>query len=330
MTDQLPADKLEKLLPALRHVAELVQEKGEPNKEDLQLLLLASGMDEDWAISELERWAKVLVAVRGKKDEGKREIAVRALMLRGVPEALAKLAVEIASSPQPSKPKVLPIAVNRDAIGFGELQPGQAAEATIVVSGGPGRVKVSSDMVTVEPETFGPDETVVKVKVKGGIDGQVLRDALILESEKESVKVDIIARWVAPRVEREPTVAVSEAKVEVFERQKFVPSKVPAFSLRGYFVLPDLIEQGMVQRLGRGYILDIFLLSHNLILVVSRGGAGLFDLNDGKALWEIDCPAQSGAISPDGSMLALASGNEIVIWCLTEGNVLRRMKGHKG
>ncbi|MCS7192216.1 MAG: protein phosphatase 2C domain-containing protein [Armatimonadetes bacterium] len=63
---------------------------------------------------------------------------------------------------------------------------------------------------------------------------------------------DIFRRW-ARDIDREMK--------EVFERQKVVPSEMPAISLRGFFVLPDLIEQGMVQRLGRVYIRDIFLLS---------------------------------------------------------------------
>ena len=203
MTDPLPPEKLERLLPALKHVADLVRDKGELSRDDLQLLLLASGMDEDWAVSELERWTKVLVTVRGENDERKKEIAVRALMLRGVPEAPAKLVVEVVTEPKPPEPTkrpVLPIKVSKEVIGFGELQPGQGAEATLVVSGGPGKVKVGSDMIKVEPDTFGPEETVLTVTVKGGIDGQILYGYLILESEVESIKIEIIARWILPSV----------------------------------------------------------------------------------------------------------------------------------
>lgn len=171
MTNPLPPNQLENLLPALRHVAELVQKSGAPSRENLQLLLIASGLEEDWAIDELSRWAKVLAAVRGVTEAGKRDIAQRALMLRGVPEAPAKLAVETeaASAPAPpSKQTTLPIQVSREAIGFGELKPEQGAQATLTVSGGPGRVNVGSDMVTVQPETFGPDETILTITVKGG------------------------------------------------------------------------------------------------------------------------------------------------------------------
>jgi DNA polymerase-3 subunit beta len=213
MTDPLSPNQLERLLPALRHVAELVQQNGAPSREDLQLLLLASGLDEDWAVNELERWAKVLAAVRGVDDAARRDLAVRALTLRNVPEAPAKLAVETAAAParvEPPEPTTLPIQVSRDAIGFGELKPGQGAQTTLKVSGGPGRVKVGSDTVTVNPSSFGPEETALTVTVKGGLDGQVLWDALILESETESVKVDLTARWAAPSiVTPEPPVIVT-------------------------------------------------------------------------------------------------------------------------
>ncbi len=368
MTDPLPPEKLERLLPALKHVADLVRDKGELSRDDLQLLLLASGMDEDWAVSELERWTKVLVTVRGENDERKKEIAVRALMLRGVPEAPAKLAVEVVTElkpPEPTKRPVLPIKVSKEVIGFGELQPGQGAEATLVVSGGPGKVKVGSDMIKVEPDTFGPEETVLKVTVKGGLDGQVLWDALILESEAERVKVEIVARWSEPtalveqetiapvQVEEQESIApVQEKVVEITEReivnslqepkaefmeqiveQKPVTPKVmPALSLRGFFTWKNLVEQGMVRRLGRGIIKNIFLLNPNLVLVISTGGAGLFDLTDGQALWEIDCPTEGGAISPDGSLLALIVEKEILLVAIGEKTLLwsKRMEGHTG
>jgi len=222
MTNPLPPNQLESLLPALRHVAELVQKSGAPNRENLQLLLIASGLEEEWAIDELSRWAKVLVMVRSVTDTGKREVAVRGLMLRGILEAPAKLAVETAAgtaSVPPrfhSEPKAatsLPIQVSREALGFGELKPGQGTQETFTVSGGPGQVKIGSDVVTVEPETFGPNETTLTVIVKAGVDGQVLWDALTLESETENVNVDLTARWTTLPVSEEPVALEHQVKI---------------------------------------------------------------------------------------------------------------------
>lgn len=105
-------------------------------------------------------------------------------------------------------------------------------------------------------------------------------------------------------------------------------AEIQMLALRGFFVLPDLIQQGMEKRLGRGYICNIIALENEKELVVSSGGAGLFDLSSGEALWEIDCPAYCGALSPDGAMLTLGSGKDIVLWDLRMGRFLQRMKGH--
>ena len=77
MTNPLPPNQLENLLPALRHVAELVQKSGAPNREDLQLLLIACELEEDWAIDELQRWARALAAVRRDGREQTRYCSTR-------------------------------------------------------------------------------------------------------------------------------------------------------------------------------------------------------------------------------------------------------------
>ncbi len=68
-----------------------------------------------------------------------------------------------------------------------------------------------------------------------------------------------------------------------------------AVDLRGYFTLPELSEQGiMIRRFGRGTIHNVILLNQELAIVCAEGGAALFNLSSGEALWEIDCPANSG------------------------------------
>lgn len=213
MTDPLSLEQLKLLLPVLQHAAELVVEKRcAPSNEELQLLLKGIGLDkEEWAVGELEHWAKVLAELCGVTDAAKRDIAKHALMQRGVPEEHAQSAVETVAGPAPAQHQsaTLPIQVIRkavgfdelkpgEAIGFGELKPGEGAQTILTVSGGPGRVKVGSDMVMVQPETFGSVGTTLTVAVKGGADGQLLWDALILDSETEKVTVELIAQWRAP------------------------------------------------------------------------------------------------------------------------------------
>jgi len=109
-----------------------------------------------------------------------------------------------------------------------------------------------------------------------------------------------------------------EAKSETISRS---PIK-----LRGEFILPDLKEKGMERRFGRGYINNIIPFDEELALVCATGGAALFDLRNNKVQFEIDCPAASGALSPDGVLLALGGVNNIFLWDLRRGNLLRRLE----
>ncbi len=98
--------------------------------------------------------------------------------------------------------------------------------------------------------------------------------------------------------------------------------------LRGYFILSELTAQGMVRRLGRGYIRKVILLNQELTIVIAHGGAALFNLRTGEALWEIDCPADDGAVTADGRLLALSRNQDIYLWDLTTGQFLRQLTGH--
>ncbi|MBW4494057.1 MAG: protein kinase [Oscillatoria princeps RMCB-10] len=102
-----------------------------------------------------------------------------------------------------------------------------------------------------------------------------------------------------------------------------------AEELRGYFILPQLALQGMVRRLGRGSIGNVIPLNQELVLVCAGGGAALFNMNSGEALWEIDCPADFGALSPDGTLLALGGARDIYLWDLRSGQFLRQLSGHR-
>jgi WD40 repeat protein len=102
-----------------------------------------------------------------------------------------------------------------------------------------------------------------------------------------------------------------------------------ATTLRGFFVLPDLKTQGMQQRLGRGAIKQVFALSRSLVLVCAAGGAALFDWYEQTALWEIDCPTDYAALSPDTSQLALVRGQTIWLWNLESGSLAQKLHGHE-
>ncbi|AFY82659.1 protein kinase domain-containing protein [Oscillatoria acuminata] len=98
--------------------------------------------------------------------------------------------------------------------------------------------------------------------------------------------------------------------------------------LRGYFILPELQAQGMVRRFGRGTIKNVLLLNQELAIVCAGGGSALFNLSSGEVLWEIDCPANSGAVSLDRKLLALGGQQAIYLWDVTTGQFLRQIQGH--
>ncbi|NES69823.1 MAG: hypothetical protein F6K24_33725, partial [Okeania sp. SIO2D1] len=93
--------------------------------------------------------------------------------------------------------------------------------------------------------------------------------------------------------------------------------------------LPELVNQGMKKRLGRGFITDIIPLKNNLILVCSAGGATLFHIGlSENILWEIDCPARCGAINSRHNLLAIGADPNIYLWNLRTGQLLAELKGH--
>lgn len=48
MTEPLSPERLELLLPALRHVAEMLAKSGNLDRKALQLLLMGSGLEDEW------------------------------------------------------------------------------------------------------------------------------------------------------------------------------------------------------------------------------------------------------------------------------------------
>jgi WD40 repeat protein len=98
-------------------------------------------------------------------------------------------------------------------------------------------------------------------------------------------------------------------------------------SLKNYFILPELEQQGMARRWGRGEINTVIPVNLDLVIVCTGGGAGLFNTNTGEAIWEIDCPARFGAVSFDGKILALGNHN-IYLWDLTSRKLLRQISGY--
>jgi WD40 repeat protein/uncharacterized protein (DUF697 family) len=137
---------------------------------------------------------------------------------------------------------------------------------------------------------------------------------------------DVIAELILVEIETTP-IKISPPKPIKKQKVRHRTSGEAA-ALRGYFVLPELTEQGMQQRLGRGRIKNVMPLSNELVVVCSTGGAALFNLSSGEALWEIDCPAECSAVSSDGTLLAFGWKEDVYLWDLCTGQLLWQLKGH--
>ncbi|HEY9812269.1 MAG TPA: hypothetical protein V6D31_01840, partial [Candidatus Sericytochromatia bacterium] len=143
---------------------------------------------------------------------------------------------------------------------------------------------------------------------------------------EDATSEDAIAELISVEIETTP-IKVSPPKPIKKPKVRHRTSGGAA-ALRGYFVLPELTEQGMQQRLGRGSIKNVMPLSNELVVVCATGGAALFNFSSDEALWEIDCPAECSAVSSDGTLLAFGWKEDVYLWDLCTGQLLWQLKGH--
>ncbi|MFI6434447.1 right-handed parallel beta-helix repeat-containing protein, partial [Streptomyces sp. NPDC050759] len=190
-----PLLDIERLLPLLPAIAEKIGRGTHNRKNTLSVLCRAAGIEGPelkWAEPELRRWTAILVAAQQDGSPSGRDDAVQTLIMRGVPEVAARTAVTTAAiRPQGTHP----IQVSSNSITMGELPAGTDGSVELVVRGGPGTASPNSDAITVEPATFGPDETVLHIHVAPMPPGGVLWGTIALESTDNRLLIDITGRW---------------------------------------------------------------------------------------------------------------------------------------
>lgn len=198
MSSFLPPDKLESLVPLLGSLARLLARSLKPDMEQLETLLIGAGLEpsEDM-LDELRRWALLLERVRSAKPVTLQTV-VESLMLRGVPEAAALLAVnavaEMPSATGASTALDEGLIVSVSNLDFGILPVGQEASADLQVSGASGHVVVENDQVWASPDRFGPAETVVHVTVRPVTDGMLWTN-LQFVTGTETIEIPVTAQW---------------------------------------------------------------------------------------------------------------------------------------
>lgn len=190
MTTALPREKLETLVPLLAGIARLVARTGTLAQAQLEVLIMGVGLEPaPDSIQELDRWAKLLERARTFHDDALQHSVVEALLLRGVPEAAAVLAVEAVVPKQPHVIHVAP-----DHIDFGTLPAHTASSRQVQVMGGPGEVVVENDHIRAVPPSFGKDPTVVTITVRPLTHG-VLWSAVRFQTRAGAVAVPVSAQW---------------------------------------------------------------------------------------------------------------------------------------
>lgn len=355
MSAPLTPRQVDQLLPVLGHLAETVRRFGDVQRDDIDLLLLGQGIADTWAQEELSRWTAILRAVRGSQDAMRQEVARRALILRGVPEAPAELAVAAAvgAGPIPVQPMLVQASV--DQLSFGVLALGQTATRSFEVRGGPGSIESEGDLLEVSPRTFGPGSTDVTVTVRSPRPA-ILFASLRLVGQSDAVEVLVSAQW--EEIAESLSSVADQAAQTTEPIEVALPVQVPddatrtpvsaappmgaapspvaasasptlsgsALTLRGQFILPDLLEQGLHFTLSLGGINRVFPLNRERLITVAGGGARLIDVTTGDVLWEILCPNRSAALSPDQTILALAVTKTVYLWDLRTGDLARRLE----
>lgn len=192
MGEQLPEEKLNRLLPVLSSLAKYIGTGNMPSRHALEELLYAVGMEgEEWAIEELELWGKILEQARTASNDDERTAIAAELQNRGIPMAPAILAVDAAIPP--------PLIVEPQNIDFGCLKLEEGANATLKVSGGAIKVTVRNNRLKVTLLDLGSGNALVKVMLLAGSAGESLQDNILLQGERGEVRVPVRAQW-----EKEP------------------------------------------------------------------------------------------------------------------------------
>jgi hypothetical protein len=208
MGEKLPEELVEKMMPALNELAELIGDGIEPDYDTLKGILSRIGLGNDGnALDVFERWSELLRRCNDISDntEQKEEI-IAALQVTGIPEAPAILAVNRATRK--------PLTCEPDVIDFKVLRPGEAANATLRVSGLLLSAQSHDKRLGVALFSAKSTETLVKIMLQAGQAGESLNDEVVLQGKKVEIRVPVTARWGVAKL---PVIATEVRKTELLQ-----------------------------------------------------------------------------------------------------------------
>ena len=189
MNSRLPEEKLFKLLPCLKRLAELVSGEEIPSRHELTIILSENGIDvEDWALDELAIWCQILVKNKGNLCAN--NLVVTELESRGIPKFPAMLAFDLA------KPK--PMIVEPQFIDFGCLEIGEEASKMLTVTGEHVNTAESSSNRHLKITLLAKSNTtLIQIRADNGNAGETIKDEILLRGNSSELRVPITVRWKA-------------------------------------------------------------------------------------------------------------------------------------
>lgn len=189
MSNQLPEEKLNELLPGLSRLAELISAGETPGKGDFHAITSSIDINgQEWAIKELELWCDILIKSREVSYSEDKIIAE--LRDRGIPEFPAKLAYQRAK-PQPMK-------ADSQFVDFGTLKIGERAEPRTLTVIGERVIKViCGSRVKVTLLDSGIAKTLVRIHIADGAAGEIIKDEITLRGFTGVLRIPVTAQWEA-------------------------------------------------------------------------------------------------------------------------------------
>ena len=186
MSDRLSEDKLNKLLPCLKPLAEFISVGEKIDRQTLFNITAEMKLKgEELAFAELELWGSILHKCRGKPSN--KDVVVAELQNRGIPVFSAILAYESA------KPK--PLTIEPVFVDFGCLKFGEGASTTLQASGEPIVETIAGSRLKITLLKSGPAKTLVKLQLSSSASGESVTEEIILRCNTGEVKVTVTARW---------------------------------------------------------------------------------------------------------------------------------------
>jgi len=189
VSDELSADLLEKMIPALSQIAGLISNYVSIDRDSLRDILIRCGISNNMsALEEFEGWCQLLLTVQSAHENTEmKESIIVALQARGIPEAPAILAVERSIGKS--------LSCDQEFVEFRDLKPGEGTSTTLKVNVYPRNVYALNGKLKLTSIKSDSNQALIKVILPAGRAGEQLKDNIIIQSARGELNIPVIAWW---------------------------------------------------------------------------------------------------------------------------------------